>query len=145
MPIHFFREEVSDKISNQAKVKKWIISACKKEGFKMGEVNYIFCNDSYLLKINQDFLNHDNFTDIITFDYSEGKVISGDIFISLERIKDNSKKFSASFSKELHRVMIHGVLHLMGYSDKTAKQKGSMRKKEDEYLSLWEINVPRET
>jgi rRNA maturation RNase YbeY len=145
MPIHFFREEVSDKISNQAKVKKWISSACKKEGFKMDEVNYIFCNDSYLLKINQDFLNHDNFTDIITFDYSEGKVISGDIFISLERIKDNSKKFSASFSKELHRVMIHGVLHLMGYSDKTAKQKGIMRKKEDEYLSLWETNVPRET
>jgi rRNA maturation RNase YbeY len=138
MPIHFFQEEVSFKIPSSPKVKKWITAASKKEGFKVGELNYILCNDSYLHKLNVGFLNHDTLTDIITFDYTEDKVISGDIFISLERVEENSEKFKSMLKMELFRVMIHGALHLMGYKDKNQSQKKLMRKKENEYLSLWD-------
>lgn len=137
MPIHFFLEEVSYKIPKVKKIKAWVSSSCKMEGFGVGDINYILCNDSYLLKMNIEFLNHKTLTDIITFDYSDENKISGDIFISLVRIEENAAKFSVSIETELKRVMIHGVLHLMGYSDKSKTQKTLMRKKEDQYLSLW--------
>jgi rRNA maturation RNase YbeY len=145
MPIHFFQEEVKHKMFYPLKVKDWVKLSCKNESFKVGEINYIFCNDEYLLKLNLEYLKHDTLTDIITFDYSNGKNLSGDIFISLSRVEENSKKFLTTFNHELLRVMIHGTLHLMGYKDKTKSQKILMRKKEDEYLSLWERNVPRGT
>lgn len=137
MPIRFFEEEVKFKLPKPALVKKWVELVCKKEGFKIGDITYIFCNDSYLLKLNITFLNHSTFTDIITFDYSEGKTVSGDIFISIDRVAENSKKFLTTKENELLRVMVHGVLHLIGYSDKKKSKKIEMRKKENEYLSLW--------
>lgn len=107
------------------------------EKMYVGSINFIFCSDIYLLQINQQYLNHDNYTDIITFDNSELQLeISGDIFISIERVYENSKKFSGSFLSELYRVMIHGILHLIGYKDKSNKDKDAMRRKEDYYLSL---------
>jgi len=99
-------------------------------------LNYIFCSDTYLHKINLEYLKHDTLTDIITFDYSEKKQISGDIFISIDRIKENAPKFNQSTDIELNRVLIHGVLHLLGYKDKTPKEKETMRAKEDFYLTL---------
>lgn len=103
----------------------------------IGSINFIFCSDEYLFQLNQKYLKHDTYTDIITFDSSvEETEISGDIFISLERVKENSKQFSGSFVKELHRVMIHGILHLLGYKDKSPKDKEAMSGKEDYYLSL---------
>ncbi len=137
MPIHFFQEGVRYKTPRASKIKQWVKQTCETEGFKIGEINYIFCNDSYLLKLNKEYLNHRTLTDIITFDYCDNNEISGDIFISLERVKENAMKFSVSLNEELLRVMIHGALHLMGYSDKTTSQKNLMRKKENEYLSLW--------
>ena len=107
------------------------------EGLTTGELNFIFCNDQYLLEINQQYLNHNTYTDIITFNHSDDKgTIEGDIFISLDRVAENSSTLDIPFELELHRVMIHGVLHLVGYSDKTTPQKNEMRKKEDESLSL---------
>ena len=100
----------------------------------MGDINYVFCTDNYLLDINLKYLNHNTLTDIITFNFCENKKISGDILISLDRIKENSSIFEQPFNKELYRVMIHGVLHLIGYNDKTSKEKERMRKKEDYYL-----------
>ena len=103
---------------------------------KPGEINYIFCDDEYLLKINQDFLDHDYYTDIITFDQVRGKTISGEIFVSLQRIKDNASLISKNYEEEKKRVIAHGVLHLCGYKDKTEEQQKIMRAKEDFYLSL---------
>ena len=104
---------------------------------KVGNINYIFCDDEYLLKVNQDFLNHDYYTDIITFDYVKGKTISGDIFISLPRISENASTLSSSFEKELLRVLAHGVLHLCGYKDKSDEEQKEMRAKEDFYINLF--------
>ncbi len=107
----------------------------RKEGFVIDELNYIFCSDDYLLSLNQRFLSHDEYTDIITFDHSfNKKQISAEIFISIKRVKENAKTFKTTFQNELHRVMIHGVLHLTGYKDKTKKQQQAIRKKEDYYL-----------
>ncbi len=105
---------------------------------KLGELNYIFCSDEYLLKVNRDHLNHDYYTDVITFDYCEKNVISGDIFISLDMITYNAKKFLTSQENELKRVMAHGLLHLCGLKDKTEQDSKSMRKAEEEALQLWE-------
>ena len=106
------------------------------ENKKEGELSFVFCSDEYLLKMNIDYLNHNFYTDVITFDYTEGDVISGDVFISIERIKDNAKIFKTSFENELQRVMIHGVLHLIGYKDKTEDEKKEMRQKENKYLNV---------
>lgn len=113
---------------------KWILS-CLESDFKIGELNYIFCDDSYLHKLNLQFLQHDTLTDIISFDYTLGSIISGDIFISIDRVKENAKDFNVSFYNELHRVIIHGVLHYMGYKDKTEEDKKAMRSKENACLS----------
>jgi len=124
------------KVSLNQKVKDWIVQAILFENHKIDTINYIFCNDDYLLEKNIKYLNHSTLTDIISFDYTLGKLISGDIFISVERVKENAQKFQTSFVDELHRVMIHGVLHYCGYNDKTQEEKKQMRAKEDYYLSL---------
>jgi len=135
--IQFFSEEIKFKVPQPKKIKTWILSCIKDEGKSSGNINFIFCKDSYLHQINVAYLKHDTFTDIITFDNSEdNSIIEGDIYISIERIKENAEKFKVGFDDELHRVIIHGVLHLIGYSDKTSHLKQEMRKKEDAYLSL---------
>jgi len=129
-----FNSETSFTLKNQNKLVKWIGDVVSSEGFQVAEINYIFCDDSYLNKINQEFLNHDTFTDIISFDYTLGKEVGGDIFISIERVLENAEKFNEVFENELYRVMIHGILHFMGYKDKTKKEKTLMRTKEDEKI-----------
>ena len=117
-------------------LKIWITKSVLKEGAAIGDINIIFCDDAFLLIKNKKYLNHSSLTDILTFDFSTGKSISGDIFISTERVKENATKYKVPFKDELNRVLIHGVLHLLGYKDKTEKEKQIMRKKEDFYLSL---------
>ena len=135
--IHFFYEDVKFRFKTTQKTKSWIKGVIKSENKELGELNYIFCTDAFLAKINLGYLKHDTFTDIITFDTSEDDLsITGEIYISLERVRENAAKFNAEVDHELHRVMIHGVLHLVGYADKTAQQKKIMREKEDAYLSL---------
>ena len=131
-----FNSETSFTLKNQKKLVKWIGDVISSEGFQVGEINYIFCDDSYLNKINQEFLDHDTFTDIISFDYTLGKEVGGDIFISIERVLENAEKFNEVFENELHRVMIHGILHFIGYKDKTKKDKTLMRTKEDEKIFI---------
>ena len=131
-----FNSETSFTLKNQNKLVKWIGDVVSSEGFQVAEINYIFCDDSYLNKINQEFLNHDTFTDIISFDYTLGKEVGGDIFISIERVLENAEKFNEVFENELHRVMIHGILHFIGYKDKTKKDKTLMRTKEDEKIFI---------
>ncbi len=118
------------------KLSSWISVIIEVEKYKKDTINYIFCSDDYLLDLNVKHLKHNTLTDIITFNYNQGKRISADIFISIDRVRENSEKFNVSFEDELHRVMIHGVLHLIGYKDKTKDEKALMRKKEDYYLSL---------
>lgn len=134
--IHFHSEEVDFHLVNEKKTIKWIKDSIKNETKNVGEISYIFCTDEYLHKMNLEYLNHDTFTDIITFDYTEENIVSGDIFISIDRIKENATKFKTVFENELSRVIIHGVLHLMGYKDKSAQEKEQMRSKEDFYLTL---------
>ena len=127
------------KLTAETTFDSWITETCKTEGFSIHELNYIFCDDAYLLKINQDYLQHDYLTDIITFDYVSGKNISGDLYISIDRIKENAEEYNVSFDNELKRVMIHGVLHLMGYSDKTDAATAEMRAKEEEKIKLFHV------
>ncbi len=135
--INFFEEDIRFKLKDKTKVKDWVKATITAEGYKLQELNYIFCSDQYLLSINQQYLDHDTYTDIITFDNSEkDKVITGDIFISIERIRENAKKFNSGELNELHRVIIHGALHLLGYKDKTAESKQLMTNKEDQYLGI---------
>lgn len=131
--IHFFFEKI-DEISLPPNTKIWLENLIISENKKLGDINYIFCDDDYLLKVNQDFLQHDYFTDIITFDYVKGKTISADIFVSLPRISENASTLSKNFEEELNRVLAHGILHLCGYKDKTEEEQTKMREKEDFYL-----------
>ncbi|TMU55076.1 rRNA maturation RNase YbeY [Flagellimonas algicola] len=117
----------------------WIERVVVSEAFVCGEIDFIFCTDEDLLELNQEYLNHDTFTDIITFDYTDGNMISGDIFISVDRIKENAKKFDDVFGNELKRVMAHGVLHLMGYKDKGAQDKIVMRNKENDKIKMFHV------
>lgn len=131
-----FNFETEYSLQKQNELSKWITDLILKEGLKEGDINYIFCNDDYLLEKNVKYLNHNELTDIITFDYSIGKLLSGDIFISIERVKDNAISYNVEVKDELQRVMVHGVLHLCGYKDKSKEEKSLMRDKEDYYLSL---------
>jgi rRNA maturation RNase YbeY len=131
-----FNFETDFNLPNTNTIANWIIKTIINEGFTLGEVNYIFCDDDYLLSINKKFLNHNTLTDIISFDYTIDKIISGDIYISVERVKENSNLYNTSFNNELNRVMIHGILHYCGYKDKDKTDKQLMRSKEDYYLSL---------
>ncbi|WP_245994948.1 rRNA maturation RNase YbeY [Mangrovibacterium diazotrophicum] len=119
------------------KIKTWISSVIASENKKIGSINFIFCSDEYLLQVNKQYLDHDYFTDIITFDYVEGKLISGDIFVSVDRVSENADKFQVSFDEELRRILVHGVLHLLGYPDKEPEQKKVMTQKEDHYLATF--------
>lgn len=131
-----FNYETDFELVNEEKFSNWISDSIINEGFEEGEINYIFCDDEYLHKLNVEFLNHDTLTDVISFDYCMGKLISGDIFISIERVKDNAKDLGISFNDELPRVMIHGVLHYCGFKDKTVEDAKEMRAKEEEYISV---------
>jgi rRNA maturation RNase YbeY len=133
--ISFSTVEINFDLSNKLKVKSWVKSIITSEGKSAGDISYIFCTDSYLGSMNEKYLNHLTLTDIITFDYSEKGKISGDIFISIDRIKENSGNFNTTFNEELGRVMAHGILHLVGYKDKTPGDKSIMRGKENYYLS----------
>lgn len=132
--VHFFYE-VPVSLKQRGVLKEYIASIFKKEGFKLNSLNYIFCSDDRLLEINKQFLHHDYYTDIITFELSDPQnPVEGEIYISVDRVKDNSRLIRESFIQEIHRVIFHGALHLCGYSDKTHKQRGVMREKEDFYL-----------
>lgn len=130
----YFHSQTDFVLDKEVKRREWIISAIKEEGKEIGEINIIFCDDKDLLEKNKKFLKHDTLTDIITFDYSDLNTISGDIFISVERVLDNSKDFNVTFEQELNRVLIHGNLHLLGYRDKAEEEQIMMSKKEDYYL-----------
>ena len=129
-----FHNEIEFVLQNQQELRRWIKKVITSENKEMGEINYIFCSDEYLLERNIKYLDHDTLTDIITFNYCKGQIITSDIMISIDRVKENSTIFDNSFSEELHRVMIHGILHLIGYDDKTEKEKKLMREKENFYL-----------
>ena len=134
--VYFHSDDTSYTLRHKKLVREWIIAVIDTESSKPGEINFIFCSDKYLHKINLTYLKQDTYTDTITFDYSEKGLLSGDLFISIERVKENAKEFNARFTNELHRVMVHGILHLLGYKDKTHAQKVLMREKEDFCLSL---------
>jgi probable rRNA maturation factor len=133
--ISFSTAEIEFNLKNKLKVKAWVKYILEAEKKVAGDITYIFCNDDFLGSMNEKYLKHDTLTDIITFDYSEKGILSGDIFISIERVKENAESFKTGFDAELGRVMAHGVLHLSGYKDKTAADKKEMRSKEDFYLS----------
>ncbi len=133
--IQFFFENIEEQ-TIQPEVQNWLEKIIVSEFKKVGHINYIFCDDEYLLKVNQDYLKHDYYTDIITFDYVKGKTISADIFVSLPRILENTQLISKDFQSEFYRVLAHGILHLCGYKDKTAEEISVMRQKEDFYLNI---------
>ncbi len=139
--IQFFSEDIDFTLKEKQKVRQWIGATIKAEGFRrVGELSFVLCSDAYLLEINKQYLDHDTFTDIVTFDSSEDEsVIAGDIFISVERTMENAKKFNVSERDELHRVIIHGILHLCGYYDKKKEDKTLMTEKEDYYLAKREF------
>jgi len=132
-----FNYELDFELSNEQLYSDWITAVIHSYMFKVGELNYIFCDDAYLLKLNVEFLDHDTLTDIISFDYTMGKLVGGDVFISLERVKENAKDFGIDVQEELKRVMIHGVLHYMGYKDKTEREKAEMRLQENKSILLF--------
>lgn len=131
-----FNYETDFNLDAEEQFSKWITDAITNEGFKLEEINYVFCDDEYLHKLNVEFLDHDTLTDVISFDYTVGKLIQGDIFISIERVQDNAKDFRVKFDDELKRVMVHGVLHYCGFKDKSETEAKLMREKEDYYLKL---------
>lgn len=134
--VHFFFEN-TDEIAIPTLTKDWVEQIILSENKKPGEISYIFCDDEHLLQVNRDFLQHDYYTDVITFDYVKGKTISADIFVSLPRISENAKTLSKDFNSEFLRVLAHGILHLCGYKDKSDEEISEMRKKEDHYLSMF--------
>jgi rRNA maturation RNase YbeY len=143
--ISYYAENISFRLKNKKIISDWIKKVILLEKRKLQSVSFVFCNDEYLLKLNQVYLKHQTLTDIITFDYNENDNISGDIFISIERVKENAKIFGNSFIDELHRVMIHGIIHLLGYEDKKSSERLAMRAKEDVCLSILSRVVSRET
>jgi rRNA maturation RNase YbeY len=135
-----FNYETDFILESEEQISTWISNTISEEDFKLEDINYVFCDDKYLHKLNVEFLNHDTLTDIISFDYSVGKIIQGDIFISVERVADNAKDFGVLFIEELHRVIIHGILHYCGYKDKTDADAAIMRGKENYYLEVLKNN-----
>ncbi|AGA77329.1 rRNA maturation RNase YbeY [Echinicola vietnamensis] len=143
MAINFFEEDIQFKLPQKNLTKRWLREIAKKEGFVIADLNYIFCSDEYLYQINLDYLDHDTYTDIITFDNSEEQdTLEGDIFVSIERIRDNAKDQNVDSHKETIRVISHGLLHLCGYKDKTKEEAKLMREKEDEAISLFFSTQP---
>jgi len=134
-----FNYETDFELESEAQYEDWISRIIESEGFDEGEINYIFCDDEYLHKINIEYLDHDTLTDIISFDYTIGNLIQGDIFVSVERVKDNANDFNVSFDDELKRVLSHGVLHYCGYKDKSPKDEALMRSKEEEKMQMFHV------
>jgi len=134
-----FNYETDFELKNEAQYEDWISRIIESEGFDEGEINYIFCDDEYLHKINVEYLDHDTLTDIISFDYTVGNVLQGDIFVSVERVQDNAKDFNVSFEEELKRVLSHGVLHYCGYKDKSPEDEAVMRSKEEEKMQMFHV------
>ncbi len=135
--IYFFSEDIDFTLSNELLIARWLTDVALTEHFTIDELSYIFCTDEYLLTLNQQYLHHDYFTDVITFDHRElaTEEILGDVFISYERVADNSAQFNLSITEEINRVMLHGLLHLLGYDDATPTEKNNMRDLEDRYLN----------
>lgn len=131
-----FHSESDFVLKNKSQHKKWLKNCISSLKMEVGSINYIFCEDDYLLKINEKYLNHDTLTDIISFDYTENNRLSGDIYISVERVKENASSLSIAFDDELSRVLIHGILHFVGFKDKSQAEKSVMREQENYYLSL---------
>jgi probable rRNA maturation factor len=140
--IVFFNEDIDFKFQGKNNFKSWLKKVSEKEGFKINNLNYIFCSDEYLHKINLEYLDHDTYTDIITFDNSEEEsIVEGDIFISIERIKENSFTLNTVFEEEFKRVIVHGLLHLCGYDDHTSEDKAEMRRLESEYINNFPVKT----
>jgi probable rRNA maturation factor len=135
--IGFTTKDLEVAVKDKGKIRLWVVDAIRNEGKFVGDITYILSSDEYLLQMNQQFLQHDDYTDVITFDYTQGERVSGDIFISYERILDNSIQFKTKPEDELHRVMIHGVMHLCGYKDKKPGERKNMTVKENQYLALF--------
>lgn len=133
MSISFFSKGITFSLKNKSRTKKIVLSVIREEKKKAGDISFTFCNDKFLLALNKKFLKHNTLTDIITFQYPADK-LTGEIFISIPRLKENARKFNVSIENELHRIMIHGILHLCGYKDKKVNEKKKIRKKEDYYL-----------
>ena len=140
--IRFFNEDVPYKLPQKQATRQWLKQQAEAEGYVIGDLNYIFCSDEHVLQVNRDYLQHDYYTDIITFDQSEeeGK-IEGDIFVSVDRVTDNANQLATTAEQEMRRVLAHGLLHLCGYGDKTDEEVAHMRAKEDEWLSRLAIPV----
>lgn len=134
-----FNYETEFELSNETEISNWLTQVILSENKKEGDINYIFCDDDYLVQINEQYLDHDTLTDIISFDYSVGNELHGDIFISVERVADNAIDFSVTFDEELKRVLVHGVLHYCGYKDKTDQDEEIMRKKENEKIQMFHV------
>ena len=144
MSIRFASQNIDFELPQAEKVKKWVSQVVQLRGKRVGNISYLFCDDEHLLGVNQQFLNHDTYTDIITFDYVVADLISGDIMISVDRVGENAEKFGVPFEQELHRVVIHGVLHLLGQGDKSDAEAVEMRRQEEEALVLWNTMFPVE-
>jgi rRNA maturation RNase YbeY len=136
LAINFFTEDVDFKLKGKKDIKSWIKKVIGSENRVVGNINYIFTTDESLLEINKKYLKHTTYTDIITFNYNQGKILNGDIYISVDRVRDNAKVYSDNFEKELFRVLVHGVLHLIGYDDVSDSLEKVMRQKEDQYLKM---------
>ena len=134
--VQFFTEKISFKVPRPRKTIQWLKQVCLAEGKPLGSLTYVFCSDAYLRTLNKKFLNHSTLTDILSFPSGDSSAVDGEIYISIPRIKENSKIYAQPFERELRRVMVHGLLHFMGYGDKTASEKAKMREKEEAYLSL---------
>ncbi len=144
MAIRFAVQDINFELQQAEKVKKWISEVVQRRQKWVGNISYLFCDDEYLLGVNRKYLNHDTYTDIITFDYVAADLISGDIMISVDRVVENAEKFEVPFEHELHRVIIHGVLHLLGQGDKSDSEAAEMRRQEEEALTLWNTMFPVE-
>jgi rRNA maturation RNase YbeY len=141
MAIHFFSEEIRYTLKEKLNRKRWLTKIATNAGFKIKELNYVFCSDEYLYQMNRDYLKHDTYTDIITFDNSENKDdIEGDIFVSIDRVCENAKTHTQEVETEMNRVLVHGLLHLMGYKDKTQEEAALMRIKEEESIKLYVLS-----
>lgn len=144
MAIRFSAQDITFELPDAANVRQWITQVIKQRGKQVGNLSYLFCNDEFILEMNQRFLNHDTYTDIITFDNVVGDTIAGDILISIDRVGENASLFKVPFEQELHRVIIHGVLHLLGQGDKSDTEAAEMRRQEGDALQLWEAMFHKE-
>lgn len=134
-----FNYELEFQLDNESQFSNWISKVILSEGKEEGDINYIFCDDEYILEINKQYLEHDYYTDIISFDYSIGNELNGDIFISVDRVKENATDYNVTFDDELKRVIIHGILHYCGYKDKSTEEEALMRNKEDEKIKMFHV------